>query len=364
MRNTILQFLAGKNAGLYITSGVFLIALAVTPVSAIFSIILFITTALLFSGVLKFKLVDSLSDVTPGSVFVVDGVKTHILAEGEKGTHYPVIWVGGGHGEGLVMFHLHEMIRTETRSILFDRVGAGWSDLSTLPITIESEVRHLKNLLETAGEQGPFVLAGHSFGGLFSLNFAHHYPDLVAGLVLMDPTPPVNVSILGNLSFGRLMQLAPWRALGFHFGLTRVGDPEIDDKTSDFYRCLSQHAEVINRNSLQPKSVIAEAATFRAAMNNPFDMVIGQGALGDIPLRLLLANPSAEEIASTEKQLRELLELSPRQESNFWKTLNESNEQQVQLSGKGEKVLAPAGSSHMFPYEHPGFVIDHVRQLI
>lgn len=46
----------------------------------------------------------------------------------------------------------------------------------------------LHSLLERAQVDGPFVLAGHSFGGLAALNYAAHYPEQVAGVVLLDGT--------------------------------------------------------------------------------------------------------------------------------------------------------------------------------
>ena len=42
----------------------------------------------------------------------------------------------------------------------------------------------LHTLLHTADVPGPYLLAGHSFGGLYTLTFAARYPDEVAGLVL------------------------------------------------------------------------------------------------------------------------------------------------------------------------------------
>ena len=48
----------------------------------------------------------------------------------------------------------------------------------------------LHTLLERAGEHGPFVLAGHSAGGIYVLNFAHLYPEQVAGVVLLDSMHP------------------------------------------------------------------------------------------------------------------------------------------------------------------------------
>ncbi|HXH94146.1 MAG TPA: alpha/beta fold hydrolase, partial [Thermoanaerobaculia bacterium] len=48
----------------------------------------------------------------------------------------------------------------------------------------------LHTLLARAGEPGPYVLVGHSFGGLYVLNFAARYPEQVAGMVLLDSTSP------------------------------------------------------------------------------------------------------------------------------------------------------------------------------
>lgn len=83
-------------------------------------------------------------------------------------------------------------------------------------------MEQLKLLLESAGEAGPFVLAGHSFGGLFSANFAHHHPDLVAGVVLLDSTPPWNVAFVGKLSFSIVLRKAWWGALASVFAFDAV----------------------------------------------------------------------------------------------------------------------------------------------
>jgi pimeloyl-ACP methyl ester carboxylesterase len=314
-------------------------------------------------GVAKFFLRDRQRETAPGRRVVVDGIAMHLLADGRAEGAHPIVWIGGGHGEGLVMVHLHRAAAIHTRSLLFDRAGAGWSDFGELPLTIVSEVERLKRLLDTAGERGPFVLAGHSFGGLFALNFAHRYPDMVVGVVGMDPTPPDNVTWAGQLSFGRLLRLAPWRALALQLGITRAGDPEIDDPTSAFGRCMGEWAPTINRNSLQPKSVIAEAAAFRGAMDHPFDMVNGTGALHELPLVLLLANPTPQDDDKMHAQVRSLLGLDPVQEANFWSAMDESMDQQRLLSSRARVVRAPVGATHMFPYEHPEFVLREVFEM-
>ncbi len=55
--------------------------------------------------------------------------------------------------------------------------------------TAQEVVDDLRALLVAAGEAGPYVLVGHSLGGLYVQLFAYQHPEEVAGLVLVDPTP-------------------------------------------------------------------------------------------------------------------------------------------------------------------------------
>ena len=71
---------------------------------------------------------------------------------------------------------------------VYDRAGRGWSEPADSPQDGAQIAADLHTLLQRAGEPGPYVLAGHSFGGLYVRIFAARYPDEVAGLVLVDST--------------------------------------------------------------------------------------------------------------------------------------------------------------------------------
>jgi pimeloyl-ACP methyl ester carboxylesterase len=73
---------------------------------------------------------------------------------------------------------------------VYDLAGRGWSESATRPQDGVALATDLHNLLANANEAGPYVLAGHSFGGLYVLNFAARYPEQVAGVVLLDSTHP------------------------------------------------------------------------------------------------------------------------------------------------------------------------------
>jgi pimeloyl-ACP methyl ester carboxylesterase len=71
---------------------------------------------------------------------------------------------------------------------VYDRAGRGWSEPADSVQDGAQIAIDLHTLLHRAGVSGPYILAGHSFGGLYVRIFAAHYPDEVAGLVLIDST--------------------------------------------------------------------------------------------------------------------------------------------------------------------------------
>ena len=74
-----------------------------------------------------------------------------------------------------------------TRVCSYDRAGMGWSDPGHLPRTAGRIADELHALLAVTRTAPPYVLVGHSFGGLVMQIFAHRHPQDVVGLVLVDP---------------------------------------------------------------------------------------------------------------------------------------------------------------------------------
>lgn len=107
------------------------------------------------------------------------------------GTGSPVVVLAAGLGGGAASWGwIAPEVARETRVCAFDRAGRGWSDPAPKPQDGEGVAQDLGAALTAAGETGPYVLVGHSFGGLYARAFAARYPERVAGVVLLDASDP------------------------------------------------------------------------------------------------------------------------------------------------------------------------------
>jgi pimeloyl-ACP methyl ester carboxylesterase len=99
----------------------------------------------------------------------------------------PAVILDAGFGEDhFTWFHVQYEIGRLTRVCSYDRAGLGQSEAAPTPRTSQHIVQDLHTLLGNAAIRGPYVLVGHSFGGLNVRLYADQYPDEVAGMVLVD----------------------------------------------------------------------------------------------------------------------------------------------------------------------------------
>ncbi len=110
-----------------------------------------------------------------------------MLHHAGSGTPAVVIEAGGG-AFGLDYYNIFELCAQRKMCVLYDRAGSGWSDPVEGQRSAAEIVMDLHNALGLAGVNGPYLLVGHSLGGLLVRAFAQHFPADVAGLVLIDPS--------------------------------------------------------------------------------------------------------------------------------------------------------------------------------
>jgi pimeloyl-ACP methyl ester carboxylesterase len=165
---------------------------------------------------------DAAAFPAPGQLIDVGGHRLHLRCTGSGS---PTVVLEPGLGEASWgMAWIAPAVARDTRVCVYDRAGRGWSDAVDGPRDAVQTATDLHTLLDRAHIPGPYVLAGHSFGGLYVLTFAATYPDQVAGLVLVDSTAPKSGAApptkAGSYDLvGRLTALLPAVA---HVGVTRL----------------------------------------------------------------------------------------------------------------------------------------------
>ncbi|UCH60998.1 MAG: alpha/beta hydrolase, partial [Anaerolineales bacterium] len=145
-------------------------------------LILFVLGAGIAGMVAKSKLAKQYP--APGQLVDVGGYKLHINCMGQ-GSPTVILEAGWGDYSATWTYVQPEVAKT-TRVCSYDRAGYGWSEPNSHPRTANAEVEELHTLLVNAKVQGPYVLVGHSLGGMLMRVYAHNYPDEVVGMVLLD----------------------------------------------------------------------------------------------------------------------------------------------------------------------------------
>jgi pimeloyl-ACP methyl ester carboxylesterase len=158
----------------------------------------------------------------PGQLIDVGGHRLHLHCTG-SGSPTVVLEPGLGAASSDLGW-IAPAVARDSRVCVYDRAGRGWSDAVDGPQDAAHMAADLHTLLGRAHVPGPYVLAGHSFGGLYILSFAAQFPDQVAGMVLLDstapkpgPAPPTDTE--SDNFLGRLSALLPAVA---HLGAGRL----------------------------------------------------------------------------------------------------------------------------------------------
>lgn len=105
----------------------------------------------------------------------------------KTGTGPSVVFLPGAGGMGLGYYNVQQLAGEFATSVLYDRAGTGWSDPMALPRSAQAVVEELRTVLRAAAVPAPYVLVGHSLGGIYARRFAQLFPGEVAGLVMVDP---------------------------------------------------------------------------------------------------------------------------------------------------------------------------------
>jgi pimeloyl-ACP methyl ester carboxylesterase len=220
----------------------------------------------------------------PGEMVEVGGHSLHINCLG-KGS--PSVVLDAGTGEMSADWVLVQReVSGITRVCSYDRAGMGWSETGPEPRDAERLSGELHALLEGAGIEGPYVLVGHSFGGLYTQTYASRYPEEVAGVALIESSSPEQ---FGHQPVARDDYEPPERTFSLSALLARLGVIRLFYKLSPAPPDLppQQRAQI---NALGPSTRQVDTAALElGAAPQSATQARGLSTLGDKPLAVLSA---------------------------------------------------------------------------
>ena len=220
----------------------------------------------------------------PGEMINVAGHRLHLHCSGQGSP--TVILEAGNLGMSSHWVRVQGEVARVTRVCSYDRAGMGWSDAAPGFHDARQISTQLHGLLTGAGETGPYVLVGHSYGGLYALNYAGQYQAEVAGLVLLDSSHPDQFTRTpeGQAMFRRTSRMGavlPWLA---RLGIVRLthflpAHPDLPPQ---------QRAEVAAFNS-STRQVATSAKEF-GATSATCTQARAMRSLGSKPLAVITAD--------------------------------------------------------------------------
>lgn len=270
----------------------------------------------------------------PGSMLDVGGHRLHLLCSGEG---KPTVIFEAGLGESALGWaRVQRDLARSARVCSYDRAGMAWSDEGPAPRTAGNGANELHALLDASGEPGPYLLVGHSIGGLFTLRFGAAYPQKVAGIVLVDPSDPKAIrtagypwpAIMQARVQGVLAELGVLRVFGRSIVPAAVGvtpPPEVLEAVPILYG---------------PRSQATSVAELEASLTSA-DEVLADEATGYLATQRLVVISAADDSADTRAEQERL----------------------ARLSKNGRHLVARRGG-HYVHYDDPDLVVDAVRALI
>ena len=294
----------------------------------------------------------------PGKMVDIGAARLHIYCQGDASEDAPTVVMEAAEFS-LSWASVQPEVAKFARVCTYDRAGLGWSDASPDPRTGVNIVRELHTLLEQASEKPPYLLVGHSKGGMYVRLFAQKYPHEVVGMVLVDSSHeeqetrfPPGITDLNHKSRERTMMLLnivrPFNSIGLVTPILRSNTDLLLGTLPEGVREMG--LAVALKDSFF-RTVVVETETLEDTFSEVRDAKIT--TLGEIPLIVLTAvdqfdalegKVPAEDIPQLKAVVRELgMELAA-------------------LSSNG-KLVPVHGSGHFIQVDQPQAVIDAIREV-
>jgi len=287
-----------------------------------------------------------------------DGLKLYVMAKGAGGP--TVLFESGIAATNLNWFHVQEIVSRFTSTASYDRGGLGWSSPNRTGRTPGNIAQELHAMLEGAGIEPPYILVGHSFGGLVMRRFALLYPEDVAGVLLVDPMrceewPPLNPGRQSEVDRGKKLSgiaipiarfgLARLAVMSLLFSSGKVAGRLARVGGTNAQHVLRRVKDEVDKMPREVRPIVA------AHWSSP-------GFYAGMRSHLMAVPDTVREMLDAEPIHRiPVVVLTPGKSTPL------SGEKLALIGDNAQQVIAPA-SAHWIHLDEPDLVIDSIREMV
>lgn len=294
--------------------------------------------------------------VEPGQLVDIGGRRINLKCSGAGAP--TVVLMAGFASWSPVWYKTQPEIAKRTRVCAFDRPGYGFSDPAPRPPILNQIPEDLHAALKAANLPGPYVLVGHSLGGLEARMFAERWPQEVAGMVLLDTSPAAEYLIEAGLpGFDESRDMEKGRSEALRCAFLVANGP-LDPSHPDYPVCVP---------ALPPET----PAAFRKVWPQFFTKDFAVAKLSLITALYTHRYDSADSIRLGDKPLVVLSSDVGRETSGpqvtFWRGYRKQwfaqHEALARLSSRGVHRVVK-DTSHMIHLDEPQSVADAVDEVL
>lgn len=286
--------------------------------------------------------IDSKTITPPGQMVEVNGHEMHIYCTGENINGNPTIVMIPGAGSAYFTFDkIQPTLSQYTKVCSYDPSGFGFSEGAKDGRTAQDVAKELSELLVKAKINGPYLVVGHSLGGIYAQVFAKNNVDSVKSMVLVDsscieqadikePEPPLFVKIINGMITN-----------SSYFGLPRL----VVTLSPDFLGVHQDNLKIERSIVAKPMKETNSTSIIKGALNS-VEQLRNASYFGDLPIIILEADGSQKMATET-----------------WGSTMGECHKKMVSFSTNAKYVLVK-NSEHSIQDDQPQAVIDQIKSLI